>query len=866
MPKSSDWSQILRREIFPRVQKPARYIGGEWNEIRKDLRRHVDCRVALAFPDVYEIGFSYLGFQILYEHLNRHPRIFAERVFSPWTDAEQLLRQQRVPLVSLETGTRLSDFDVVGVTLQHELSYTNVLNLLDLGGIPVTAAQRGLEHPLVVGGGPGAANPEPVAAAFDLLVLGDGEKAFLDVILRHQELRSRPRAERLRELAHLPGVYVPSLYEPRYAADGAFAGVTPLAGAPPLVQRRVEAPPSLPRAPLVPYLGVTHDRISAELFRGCARGCRFCQAGMLTRPVRERDPQELFSQLLEMVRATGYEEVSFTALSSGDYTQIVPLLRCLLPPLAAERVALSLPSLRLDSFQRELAEIVRVVRRTGLTFAPEAGSDRLRRVINKPLDEEQLLRNLASVFAEGWDLVKLYFMLGLPTETDADVEAIGRLVRRLLDAGRSGGTSRRGPRFNLGLNLFVPKPHTPFQWEPQLPREEAQRRWQALARVLPRTIGLPRDRRLRDELDRSYLEAVLARGDRRLWPAILRAWELGARFDSWGDQFRFGLWEQAFRETGTDPDRYALAVRPLDAPLPWDHLQVGVTRAFLEAEHRRSLAGETTPDCRLEGPCRQCGAREPGTCPLPAAPPLNQAAVPAPAAGPRPEREAVRLRLRYRKTGDLRFVGHLDLVNLFRRAARRAGLPLHYSVGFHPQPSLAFGPPLSLGYVGLAEWVDLGLDQWRDPREMMPALNAKLPAGLQVEACREVPLSTPALSEQIQAGEYLLQFPGREGLGDRIGRRIQELASATELTRPQWSKHGTVEVDLKPAVRELLLLPDRQPANAPAVRLLHSTEAPRAAKVSTLVQYLCGAEGEPWEVQVTRLASGRWSQGKITIP
>ncbi len=856
----TNYNQILREQIFPRIQKPARYIGGEWNQISKEIHAGL-CRVVLAFPDVYEIGVAYLGFQILYEILNQDPEVYAERVYSPWTDMEKLLRENNIPLCSLETGTPLSGFDILGITLQHELAYTNAVNLLDLGGIPLTRKERREDQPLILGGGPGAANPEPVAEIFDLIILGDGESVFSEIIRQNREMRGQSRQERVRALSRLEGVYAPGRYHPVYSPDGRLISMTAEPDAPYPVRRRFEPMPDLPTKFLVPYLAITHDRISVELFRGCTRGCRFCQAGMINRPVRERDPQAVFDQLIKAVDATGYEEVSFTALSSGDYTQLQPLVDRLMQELIPRRIALSLPSLRLDSFNSEVAESIGKVRKTGLTFAPEAGSEGLRQSINKYLDEQTFIANLSRIFTQGWDRLKLYFMLGLPGERTEDIAAISALVRKILaEARRVTPGRKRAPRLNLSLALFVPKPHTPFQWEGQLNRGEAKLRYQQLARELPPAAGYRFGKVEEQELNKSYLEAVMARGDRRLWEVVHQAWARGARFDSWSEHFNFEIWSQAFAEKGIDPDEYALRERGVEELLPWDHLDTGVSRDFLKQEKTRAQAGRLTPDCRPAN-CQECGVAEPKTCPLPPAREMVPAGIrDKVVAGP--ERESVRIRLQYQKTGDMRFVGHLDMVNLFRRAARRARLPLHYSIGFHPQPALAFGPPLSLGFQGLAEWIDIGLDSWLDPGAIVQAMNQVLPPGIRLEVGREIPLNTPALSKSINAGRYSLNLP-EAGESKKFEERIAHILESREILITQWSKRGTIRLDFRPAIADLRWLGN---AGNPSIELTHRTMPQGTGRVSALVAYLCQDQVEAWKVQVIRTASGYWQQGRIMIP
>jgi radical SAM family uncharacterized protein len=590
--------------ILTAVQKPGRYVGGEWNSIRKDWRT-AQVTLALAYPDVYEIGMSNLGLAILYDLVNRREDMLAERVYAPWHDMEAAMRRAALPLYSLETRHALADFDVIGLTLQHELTYTNVLNMLDLAGLPLLAEQRTADMPLVIAGGSCTYNPEPVAAFFDLFVLGEGEEALIELLEAVAAWKQSPQANDrpglLRRLAAIPGIYVPSLYRVAYHADGTIRRIEPLcAEAPEQVRKRIVSalPPALTR-PIVPSMGIIHDRAAVEIQRGCSRGCRFCQAGMIYRPIRERGAAEVLDAVDQIVANTGYDEVGLVSLSSSDHSQIAQIVQGIMERHREDGLAVSLPSLRIDSFSVELARLIQQQRKTGFTFAPEAGSQRLRDVINKGVTEADLLQTAEAAFGNGWDRIKLYFMLGLPTETDEDIHEMARLIRELHGLGRR----LRNRRVEIGVSVatFVPKPHTPFQWLPLAERATVEAR----QRLLVSETRLAKVRVSWSDWDSTWLEALLSRGDRRLSAVVLRAWELGARFDAWSECYDPALWRRALDECGLDEAFYNARPRAQDEILPWERLDVGVSRAFLWREYQRALSGELSPDCRSE--CHGCG-------------------------------------------------------------------------------------------------------------------------------------------------------------------------------------------------------------------------------------------------------------------
>ncbi|MBP2653290.1 MAG: rimO 1 [Firmicutes bacterium] len=598
----------LDPSFMGKVIKPGRYTGNELNIVRKDPATTL-ASFALAFPDVYDVGMSNLGLKILYHILNQMSDVAAERVYAPWVDMELVMRQEGIPLYTLENMRPLAEFDVVGFTLQYELSYTNILNMLDLADIPLLASQRSAQHSLVIAGGPCAFNAEPLADFVDFFVLGDGEETIKDVahavIEWKRSGKAGGKAEILARVAAIEGVYVPAFYDPIYHADGRMAAVTanhPAAKTP--VNKRIVRDldgAEYPNKPVVPYLDVIHDRVMLELFRGCTRGCRFCQAGVIYRPVRERQPQTLLKLAQELVDNTGYDEISLTSLSSADYSCLNNLVESLIERFKNQGVSVSLPSLRVDSFSIKLAQEVQKVRKSGLTFAPEAGTQRLRDVINKGVTEKNLEEAVGAAFQAGWSTVKLYFMIGLPTETDDDVRGIADIAYKVLDLYKTI-KGRRGAKVTVSVSSFVPKPHTAFQWYAQNDMVEIERKQQLLRSLL-------RDRNISfnwHDVKVSFLEGVFARGDRRLGKVLLSAWQQGAKFDGWSEHFRFDVWQEAFRQSGIDPAFYALRDREHNEVLPWDHLSSGVDKEFLLQEYRAALAGGLTVDCR-RGMCGDCG-------------------------------------------------------------------------------------------------------------------------------------------------------------------------------------------------------------------------------------------------------------------
>lgn len=604
----------LPEEILLTIEKPARYIGGEVNSVMKD-RSKIDLRFCMCFPDVYEIGMSHLGIQILYDMFNRWEDVWCERVYSPWIDADRVLREKKIPLFALESQDPIRDFDFLGITLQYEMCYTNVLQILDLSGIPFFSTERTWEHPIVIGGGPCAYNPEPIAPFFDLFYIGEGETMYRRLLDLYKEMRAMgaDRTSFLREAGKLPGIYAPQFYTPHYHEDGTLSGFTADDDSMPLtIQKELVTDVSntyYPQKPVVPFMKCTQDRVVLEIQRGCIRGCRFCQAGQLYRPVRERSLSMLKEQAVQMIDSTGHEEISLSSLSSSDYSKLPELLQYLIEECAERKVNISLPSLRIDAFSLDVMSKIQDIKKSSLTFAPEAGTQRLRNVINKGLTKEVILNGAIEAFKGGWTRVKLYFMLGLPTETEADIRGIAELANEIAAAFfETVPKQQRREKIQIvvSTSFFIPKPFTPFQWASMHPKETYIEKAYATRKAISEQLNQRSIKYNWHEADVSLIEGVLARGDRRVAGVLLNVYRRGCFFDAWSEYYHHEKWLAAFEECGLSIDFYTMRERKLDELFPWDFIDCGVTKQFLKQEWERAMAEEITPNCKQK--CNACGA------------------------------------------------------------------------------------------------------------------------------------------------------------------------------------------------------------------------------------------------------------------
>jgi radical SAM family uncharacterized protein/radical SAM-linked protein len=816
--------------ILPQINKPGRYTDNELNAVHQDWDQ-AEVRLALAFPDLYEIGMSGLGLAILYTVVNKLPYALAERAYSADIDLEAKLREQNIPLWAWESQRPLKEFDILGITLQTELGYTNVLNLLDLAQVPIRSADRQEVHPIVIGGGSCCANPEPMAPFFDCFVIGDGEEAIIEICqaMREAKRKAENRKQKIERLAKISGVYVPAIHS---SND-------------PIRKRTI---PSLkledaPHPPIVPLVEVTHDRLTVEITRGCTRGCRFCQAGMIYRPVRSRSQEEIVKLAREGIAASGWDDISLLSLSTNDYPDFPGLLNKLNSCFASRRVSISVPSLRLDSFSREMALALKKIKKSGLTFAPEAGSQRLRDVINKGLSDDDLLNVIKLARENGWKLVKLYFMIGLPTETQEDLDAMIALCRKAAGFGIS---------IKVAVSPFVPKPQTPFQWEAQ---DDLQVIKDKIGH-LNKGLKSARVQFKWHDPESSALEGILSRGDRKLSQAIEAAWRKGCKFDQWSEHFSWPKWQEALAEFGAEIPVY-IGARDPGQPPAWGHIDYGVSQKFLLAERERAYQSSVTPDCRT-GECAGCGmgCRDDG----------QSRDVTVQEVGKVEEAEKVqkvernieddgfgrarkmlpqaaplaktRFRLKYTKGPEIRFISHLDISRVWLRAISRAGLPIAYSQGFSPHPKVSFGPPLPLGVTSRGEYMDIQLDR-PAASESITSLQAHLPRGMSILAAKPIMSNARSISELAEAADYMVKWPG-----DAAAIR-SKLEGQSAWPVKIMKKSLLIETDIKKQVMDIIVV-----EGGFIVRLKMNVSG---AKIGQIVNALTGQDIEKGRADIERI-------------
>lgn len=813
-----------------RLEKPSRYINGEVNSVYKDA----PVKVALAFPDIYDVGMSHLGLRILYEAINNLPYASAERVFSPWTDMEAEMKKNGTPLLSLETKRPLRDFNIAGFSLQYELCYTTVLNMLALGDIPLRARDRDENHPLIIAGGPCTVNPLPMSPFIDAFLIGDGEEAVVDILALFNEWRlggDNRKASLLEGLSKIEGVYVPSLHGVKNNKA-------------PRIKRRFiasleDAP--YPLAPVVPYTSIIHDRVNIELSRGCTMGCRFCQAGMIYRPLRERSVEKVLQIAEASVRNTGHEEISLTSLSSGDYSQLLPLVKELNRRFSHRHISLSLPSLRVASVRQDVLREIKTVRKTGFTMAPEAATERLRAAINKDFGEEDYDRALHALFAEGWETLKLYFMVGLPTETEADIEAIPKMALKAISVAKK--YTRRQVNVNVSISPFVSKPHTPMQWSGQEDIGTIRTKLDYLRRGLTKSRLTYKGH----NLSMSLLEAVFSRGDERLADLIEQAWSLGCRLDAWTEVFHFDKWLKAAEMTGIDIYGYAQKNYKAGDALPWDGLiDTGIRRDYIYKEFQKIGAGEITKACSKL--CSACGLgckesaaiedKGSGLCP-----PLT----PVPLF---PVPRALRIRVQFSKTGELRFLSHREVMTAITRGLRRADLPVLYSQGFHPSPRISFGPPLNVGVSGLKEYFDMDIQPLFPLPELEGKINLQLPKGLRLNAGCVIPSNEPSIDSFISRYEYEIICPD----ADIINSFLEKDSIVVDRENAAGKKS---QVDIRSMVDGV------HAVNSNAVRLTFIDSGGKKVRLPEILPIIFQSPFE--DLEITRLCMFGW-QGEWVEP